>query len=112
MHELSICRSITDIVNRHAGDKPVQTVRIRIGELRQIVPETLTYCWGLVTEGSALESSTLEIERVPLAIRCSSCDARTTLSSPILVCPECDGTTVEIVAGEEFLITSLELAEV
>lgn len=112
MHELSICRSITDIVGRHAGNKSVRIVRIRIGELRQIVPETLTYCWGLVTEGSSLESSSLEIERVPIAILCVSCEARTTLSEPMLVCPECQGTTVEIVAGEEFLITSLEVAEV
>lgn len=111
MHELSICRSITDIVGRHAAGGTVQTVRLRIGELRQIVPDSLTYCWGLVTEGSDLASSKLEIERVPAAIKCSSCGEQTTLSAPVLVCPKCEGREVEIVAGEEFLITSLELAE-
>ena len=111
MHELSICRSITDIVGRHAAGSAVQTVRLRIGELRQIVPDTLMYCWTIVTEGSDLESAKLEIERVPAAIKCASCSAVHTLTTPILACETCKGQDVEIVAGEEFLITSLELAE-
>lgn len=111
MHELSICQSITRVVERHAAGGTVRTVRLRVGELRQIVPDTLTYCWGLVTEGSDLEATTLEIERVPAAIRCRSCDHVHTLTAPILVCPACRTQDVEIVSGEEFLITSLELAE-
>ena len=111
MHELSICHSITKLVGRHAAGSTVRIVRLRVGELRQIVPDTLTYCWELVTEGSDLASATLEIERVPGAIRCAECDHVHTLTAPILVCPQCQGQDVEIVSGEEFLITSLELAE-
>lgn len=112
MHELSICRAITKLVDRHAAGGTVRTVRLRVGELRQIVPDTLTYCWELVTEGSDLESATLEIERVPAAIRCAGCSHEHTLTEPVLVCPNCQGKDVEIVAGEEFLITSLDLMEV
>lgn len=110
MHELSICRAITDIVGRHADGAAVRTVRLRVGELRQIVPDTLTYCWGLVTEGSELASATLEIERVPAAVRCRACDHEHVLTAPVFTCPRCGGD-VTIVSGAEFLITSLELAE-
>jgi Zn finger protein HypA/HybF (possibly regulating hydrogenase expression) len=112
VHELSICRSITAIVTKHAAGKPVKTVHLKVGELRQIVPDTLAYCWELVTDGSELASAELDIERVPGAIRCASCDETHTLTAPILVCPQCGGRDVTIVSGEEFLITSLELAEV
>ncbi|GAY09688.1 hydrogenase maturation nickel metallochaperone HypA [Pseudonocardia sp. N23] len=112
MHELSICRAITKLVECHADGSTVRIVRLRVGELRQIVPDTLAYCWGLVTEGSDLESAALEIERVPAAIRCAGCRHVHTLTEPILVCPECQGRDVEIVSGEEFLITSLDLMEV
>jgi hydrogenase nickel incorporation protein HypA/HybF len=112
VHELSICHSITKIVARHADSSTVRVVRLRVGELRQIVPDTLAYCWTLVTEGSDLESARLEIERVPAAIRCDSCAQTHPLSSPILICPVCEGRAVHIVSGEEFVITSLELAEV
>lgn len=112
MHELSICKSIADIAERHASGRAVQTVRVRIGELRQIVPDTLVYCWSLVTEETPLAGTELEVERVPAAIRCRVCAHVTTLDEPLLICGSCGGTDVEIVAGEEFLITSLQLAEV
>jgi hydrogenase nickel incorporation protein HypA/HybF len=112
VHELSICRSIADIVARHAGDRPVQTVHLQVGALRQIVPETLVYCWSLLNESSGLAGSQLAVQSIPAAIRCRSCGRSQRLDAPILVCAGCGSGEVEIVAGEEFLITSLELAEV
>lgn len=41
MHELAICGSIADIVKRRAADRQVAAVHLRIGQLRQIVPDTL-----------------------------------------------------------------------
>lgn len=111
MHELSICRAIADIVNRHSAGRPVRTVHIRIGQLRQIVPETLAYCWPLVNDETPLSGSALDVEHVPARIRCRNCDRTQELNAPILVCDHCSGQDVEIIAGEEFLITSLDLME-
>ena len=41
----------------------------------------------------------------------TDCGRTETLTAPVLRCGGCDGTRVSILAGEEFLITSLELAE-
>lgn len=111
MHELSICRSIVDIVARKAAGREVRTVHVRIGVLRQIVPDTLVYCWSLVNDGTALAGAALEVESVPAAIRCRDCEAITTLADAILLCSACDGANVEITTGEEFLLTNLDLAE-
>jgi hydrogenase nickel incorporation protein HypA/HybF len=111
MHELSLCRSIVDIVNRHADGRDVRAVHLRVGQLRQIVPDTLVFCWGLMNENTPLAGSALEVESVAAEIRCRTCSTTTTISQPILVCSSCTGTDVEIVAGEEFLITTLDLAE-
>lgn len=112
MHELSICRSIAGIVRKHSGDRPIRTVNVQIGQLRQIIPETLTYCWSLVSQATELEGSSLRVESVPARIRCTSCSGTETITAPIMVCSGCGGHRVEVVSGEEFLITSLELAEV
>ncbi|OSY34462.1 MULTISPECIES: hydrogenase maturation nickel metallochaperone HypA [Pseudonocardia] len=112
MHELSICRAIVDIVDRHAEGRPVQTVHLQVGMLRQIVPATLSYCWTLVTAGSSLESATLEVEHVPATARCPTCGHTAELETQMLVCNACASDGVEIITGEEFLITSLELTEV
>ena len=111
MHELSICRSISQLVTRHAAGREVRVVRLRIGKLRQIVPDTLVYCWSLVSENTALAGSELAVESIPAALRCTGCDHTQVLTEAVFACASCGGRNVEIVAGEEFLITSLELAE-
>lgn len=111
MHELSICRSIADIVTRHAAGRDVKTVHVRIGQLRQIVPDTLLYCWEMTTTDTPLDHTSLRVESIPGALHCATCDTVQTLESPVLICNSCAGQDVEIIAGEEFLITTLDLAE-
>jgi hydrogenase nickel incorporation protein HypA/HybF len=112
VHELSICGSIAEIVTRRADGRPVYTVHVRIGQLRQVVADTLVYCWTVVSTDTPLDGSRLDIESVPARIKCRTCSAVNELGGfPILLCASCDSADVEVVAGEEFMITSLELAE-
>lgn len=112
MHELSICSSIADIVARHAAGRPVSVINVRVGQLRQIVPGTLIYCWSLVSEGTPLAGSRIAVETVPARIRCRACACTAEVGDrPDFGCGGCGSTDVEIVAGEEFLITSLDLTE-
>lgn len=111
MHELSICQSIVDAVERHAAGRPVRAVHLTVGALRQIVPDTLAFCWELVTEGTPLAGSELVVDHVAAVFRCLPCNRTQTLTEMNLVCDVCGGSDLSIVAGEEFLITTLELAE-
>jgi hydrogenase nickel incorporation protein HypA/HybF len=110
MHELSVCASIAEIARRRAGDRRVQTIHLRIGQLRQIVPDTLTYCWSVLSTDTELAGSQLDVEHVPVRIRCNACDGTTVVSDlPLFVCERCDSGDVTVVAGEEFLVTALDL---
>lgn len=112
MHELSICASIASIAERHAAGRPVAAIHVRIGQLRQIVPDTLVYCWGLVAADTPLAGSKLELETVPARIACRSCHAVTEIGDlPVFACGACGGIDAEVTSGEEFLVTSLDLAE-
>ena len=113
MHELSICGSIADIVTRRAEGRPVEIIHVRVGQLRQVVPDTLVFCWSIVSADTALDGSRIDIETVPARVTCRGCGATDEIGDfPILLCPRCDGADVEVVAGEEFLVTELELAKV
>lgn len=110
MHELSLCRSILQVVERAAGDQRVNAVNLQVGRLRQVVPGTLAYCWGLVTDGGPLAGSSLQIESVPVAAVCRDCGAETEIEQVLLlVCGRCGGGAMDVVRGEEFLITTLDL---
>lgn len=111
MHELSLCESIARAVTREAGGRRVSSVRLRIGALRQVVPDTLVYCWSITSRGPILDGSVLEIEHVPAEIECRGCGTRSQLSRFNVNCPSCGGNDVTVVAGEEMLIVSIDVAE-
>ena len=112
MHELSICGSIVDIVKRHSGGRQVDVVHLKVGQLRQIVPETLVYCWDLVNADTELAGCRLEVESISARITCHDCGAEHEIGRfPVLLCAGCGSSHVQVDAGEEFLITSLDLAE-
>jgi hydrogenase nickel incorporation protein HypA/HybF len=112
VHELSICSSIAEIAARHADGRSVERISVLIGHFRQVVPTTLTFCWELVTEGTDLSGSELEVIDVPAVIRCRACTHEHELSEPVLQCPRCSSFDVELTAGEELQVLSLDLTEV
>lgn len=112
MHELSLCRAIADTARDHAGGRPVSRVAVRIGHLRQVVPDTLRFCWGIVVEGTDLDGCALDVDHVPAVAHCRDCDTDTRLSVPVLRCGACDGRAVDLVSGEEFLVSSIDVLEV
>lgn len=112
MHELSLCRSIGDIVERARQGRPVTTVHLQVGQLRQVVPETLAYCWGIVTDDTPLAGSELAIDHVPVVLDCRACGARTTVAHVlVLTCADCGSGDITLVSGEELLVTALDLAD-
>lgn len=112
MHELSLCRTIYGIVDRAAKDRTVTDIHLDVGHLRQVIPDTLTYCWGIVTEGTRLDGSRLQITPIPAVIECASCTAHTRmLGVPTMKCGECGGTNVTVISGEEFLIRSVDVKD-
>jgi hydrogenase nickel incorporation protein HypA/HybF len=111
MHELSLCEAIAATVTRHAGDRGAAGVVVRIGHLRQVVPDALTFCWSMLTEGTALQGCALETEQVAAVIRCAACGTESTLDVPLMICPACEGDDVTLLSGEEFQVVSLDLTD-
>jgi len=112
MHELSLCRSIYAIVDRARGERPVRAVNLRVGQLRQVVPETLEYCWGLVCGDGPLAGSELVVDHVPVVVHCRDCGVRTTVTETLLLlCGSCRSGAVDVTSGEELLVTSVDLVK-
>ncbi len=112
MHELSLCNSIVSIVDRAAGGRTVDTVHLQVGQFRQVVPDTLVYCWALVTETSRLAGSYLAVESIAITLECGACGAESRPDRGLnLVCGSCGSGNVSMLTGEEFMITSLDLKE-
>ena len=111
MHELSIAESIASVATRHAGGRRVRQVEVQVGHLRQVVPSALTFAFELLISGTALEGAELAVEAVPAIGRCRDCGTETELERFPLACGACGGLDLEMTAGEELLVTALELDE-
>ena len=112
MHELSLSGAIVNTVVKHARGRPVSIVSLRVGALRQVVPDTLDFYFGFVANGTVCEGARLEQELIPARLRCATCDREWDIELPIFMCPECGPSgRVEVASGDEFEVESIEVEE-
>jgi hydrogenase nickel incorporation protein HypA/HybF len=109
MHELSIADAMLQTVLRHAGDRRVTRVELRVGHLRQVVPSALEFAFELVTQGTPAEGAELGLVQVPAAVRCRDCETESEQDAFPLCCAACGGFAVDVVRGEELMVDSLEV---
>jgi hydrogenase nickel incorporation protein HypA/HybF len=109
VHELSICSAIVGIVERAAAGRRVERVRVDVGHLHQVVPDTLSHSWEMVVFATPLEGSVLEINYIAAVIECRMCGHHSELSEPVFRCDACDSTETDVVAGNEMRVASLDV---
>jgi hydrogenase nickel incorporation protein HypA/HybF len=112
MHELSIANSILDIVLRRAredGFGRVHSVYLKIGRLSGIEPESLRFCFGVVSADTIAESARIEVELVPLRGKCARCGEEFDMAEIGFVCPRCHNSNIEVISGTEMLMDKMEV---
>ncbi len=65
MHELSITRNVVAIVSERAEGQRVTRVRLEIGRLTAVVPDSIRFCFDICAQGTPLEGAELEIVESP-----------------------------------------------
>ena len=65
MHELSITRNVVAIVSERAVGQRVTRVRLEIGRLSAVVPDSIRFCFDICAQGTPLEGAELEIVESP-----------------------------------------------
>lgn len=120
VHELSIASAVVDHVleflDAHSA-KQLLKVRLAIGELSHVEADQLRFCYAAITQETAMENSTLEIESVAAVVECPHCsyrgrpkyweDALCAAPIPTLECPHCQGA-VEPVEGNDCAIKTIQ----
>jgi len=111
MHEMSITRCVLDAVAREMerhGLTRLEKVRLRVGELTAVEPDSLRFCFDASIKATPMEGASLEIEDVPLTGRCNACGAKFRITAFRAECPECGGRSIDRLTGSELDIVSIE----
>ncbi|APT84026.1 hydrogenase maturation nickel metallochaperone HypA [Corynebacterium aquilae] len=108
MHEVALSQQLAGAVARAASGRRVLSVNLRIGALRQVVPESLAHAWTFTTSGTPLAGSALEVEWMDAVMTCA-CGFSGVISGEFsALCPECDAIgTIE--QGNEFQLVSIDV---
>jgi len=114
MHELSIAENILDLVKEHVAPpdhRRVTSVKVKIGALAGVVPDSLEFCFTAITSGTSLASAKLQIEHVPAMMECSSCNDTFNSEMGIVLCPRCGNGNTRLISGTELQVTEIELLD-
>lgn len=111
MHELSVTQNIIKICSEEAEKNSVikvNEIKILVGELTGLIPESIQYYFDIASIGTRVEGAKLNIVKVPLKIFCNECKNTSVLKRGNFTCPVCKGSDIKLLGGNEFLIDSME----
>jgi len=115
MHEMGIAMQIIEIaiasIPADLKNAQVKRVNIKVGKLAAVVPESLQFCFQIAVQDTPLCDAKLNIEEIPLRIRCTDCHVEWVAHEPVFLCRKCNGTSVKMLSGRELDITSIEVED-
>ena len=112
MHELSIAQSILDIVNQHlpvGNTTHVKSIKVKIGKLSNVLPDSLRFCFEAITKDSDFENTQLILNIIPITIKCNDCTKLTENNDYVFSCPSCDSNNINVTAGNDLNIEEIEI---
>ena len=112
MHELAVTQGMLSIALEHAtkaGATKIMHINLVIGEMSGIVDDSVQFYFDFVSKDTLAEGASLNFERVPARFRCRACQTTFSPDQRQWTCPQCGELSLEIVAGKEFLVDSIEV---
>jgi hydrogenase nickel incorporation protein HypA/HybF len=115
MHELSLCQALIATAQRQLTIRPeytgrrLKTLKVSVGALSGCEPDLLVRMFPHAATGTFAENASLQVDFQPAQVACDACGARRDVAANDLVCPNCGGSNVTLVAGDGVFLTSLTL---
>jgi len=105
----SVVETVTESLTPYPGAKVLE-VRLKVGALASVIPESLDFCFGIVTEGTPLEGARLVVNVLPVVVHCAHCDQDAELEGiQSFRCPKCGEPCNDLRQGRELEIDSIEI---
>ena len=111
MHEIAIVSDMFRIINEVSEEqnlKRIDKVYFSVGKMMQIVPDLFRFAFDAAKEGTIAENAGLEIEFLPVRMKCNLCGSEFEIKNNIFKCPECKSVDLELTQGKELFIKSIE----
>lgn len=112
MHELAITHNILNIAldeAQAAEATEITRINLVIGELSGVVGDSVQFYFDFLKKDSTAEKAVLDFKMVPAQLKCRDCQIDFSLQNSLWVCPNCQGTSIEVIAGRDCYMESIEV---
>jgi hydrogenase nickel incorporation protein HypA/HybF len=112
MHELAICQALVtqveSIAHEHSAVRVVSIV-IGMGALSGVEAQLLRHAYPVASAGTVAEDAQLEIEDLPIRVKCGQCGEESTVTPNKLLCRHCGDWRTTLISGDELMLMRVEL---
>ena len=112
MHEMGIMSGVLDSVNAAAQNAQAECVTkiiLNIGEMTEIIQDSLEFAFQVMSEGTLSEGAELVIKTVTPHSICLDCGHEFNHDRFHRTCPECGSYSTSMTRGRELDIESIEV---
>jgi len=112
MHELSLCKSILEIINQKVVEINcirVKKVYLEIGQLAAVEKSALMFSFKVLVQGTVAENADIEFIDVAGMAICQSCGEKVFLNQYYDACQACGAFSLTVIQGEELRVKSMEI---
>ena len=112
MHERTLVsallRQVDRLAAKHSANR-VKAVTVSVGEFSGVEPDLLHTAFADLAKSTVADGAEFRLNRVPLEARCEGCGAEFPVRKFCFECPACDGRTVSVLRGEDFVLDSVTM---
>lgn len=112
MHEVGIMTGVLDAVEqtaKQAGASRVLKITLAIGEMTEVIDDSLMFAHEILTEGTMCEGSELIINKIMPKSLCLDCGSEFAHDRFHLQCPECGSFATSLLEGRDLRIENIEV---
>lgn len=115
MHETGLAIEIAKLAQEALmgveGTPKVSSLHLKVGRWSGAEPQTLEFALKVVLDDTELAGAKVELELVEPTFHCPDCDTEYVADHRLDPCPKCGGLRGVFVAGDELLLTHLEIED-
>jgi hydrogenase nickel incorporation protein HypA/HybF len=95
----------------HHDGAILMAVHLQVGAAALILPEQLLSCWKTLVAGTEFSHVRLELEHVPLTLRCLLCRKKFQPPENDWSCPGCNSARTEISGGDQVVVKEIQVLD-
>lgn len=90
------------------GISRIARLHLKIGAFSGVVDDALRFSFEVASQETKAEGAVLEVDNVPLRVRCIDCGREKEIQPILFQCPSCGSRSVDILTGRELTLDSIE----